>query len=85
MRYCLKIYDGESGTQLAKLCGKLANIDNYIQGESNSVRLVFTTNSNTQRPGWQLTWTSVHVGRWISILLLYVVAVSCLNIDKCAA
>ncbi|XP_067942013.1 ovochymase-like [Watersipora subatra] len=50
----LKVYDGASNALLATLCG---SGNPTIDGTSNSVKLVFTSDSSVQQTGFSLTWS----------------------------
>ena len=66
---CLQIYDGHNGEHLTTLCGKLEDIENHIEGVSNSVKLVFETDHSVQKTGWKIKWKGnsgcVHVYGYI--------------------
>ena len=52
----LVIKDGDGTTLMEKMCGTTLPTD--IVSKSNIVKLHFTTDRDTTKPGWSVTWTA---------------------------
>ena len=53
----VQVFDKNSGSLLASLCGSLSEIDSNIEGYSEVVRVVFRTDGSVSYRGWVLHWT----------------------------
>ena len=56
----LTITDGDGTTLMEKSCGTTLPAD--IISTSNTVKLVFITDSSDERPGWSVSWSAVTPG-----------------------
>ena len=52
----LVIEDGDGTTLMEKMCGTTLPSD--VVSKSNIVKLHFTTDGDTTKPGWSVTWTA---------------------------
>ena len=52
----LVIVDGDRTTLMEKMCGTTLPSD--VVSKSNIVKLHFTTDGDTTKPGWRVTWTA---------------------------
>ena len=56
----LTIMDGDGTTLMEKRCG--SSLPNAIRSRSNTVKLIFSTDTDYTESGWGLSWTAVTSG-----------------------
>ena len=53
----MQVEDRKTDKTIVELCGKL-NETTYIEGMSNAVRVIFSSDERISRKGWSLDWIS---------------------------
>ena len=66
----MQVFDGKSGSELAKLCGTLSPIPYYIRSRSNVIRIVFKTDVDATSRGWVIYWTGEFIVHYVEAILI---------------